>query len=163
VPNGAAGVPELWDDGADSDRNEAREHEGGGVMTIIQHRDCGDEQEGDMSDEQAAGLNENAKLRYWCEGCGESFYVDDPTFDHAVHDRSCDGSCRSCPVQCGPIHIDYDFAHRAVRLLSEREDALRAENERLLREQAEFTGAALCALGLNRDECVSPGNQVLDE
>lgn len=38
-----------------------------------------------------------------------------------------------------------------------------AEVERLRREQVEFTGAALCALGVNRDESVAPGNQVLSE
>lgn len=42
-----------------------------------------------------------------------------------------------------------------------KESAL--EVERLRREQVEFTGAALCALGVNRDESMAPGNQVLSE
>lgn len=54
-----------------------------------------------------------------------------------------------------------DLGEKAPLIFENTE--LRAENERLLREQAEFTGVALCALGLNRDEYVSPGNQVLDE
>lgn len=39
---------------------------------------------------------------YWrCEGCGEVF--DAPAFSHPRHDWSCEGECRYCPVECGPI------------------------------------------------------------
>lgn len=40
---------------------------------------------------------------------------------------------------------------------------LEAEIEMQRRDQTEFIGAALCALGVNRDESVAPGNQILAE
>lgn len=40
---------------------------------------------------------------------------------------------------------------------------LEAEVEMQRRDQTEFIGAALCALGVNRDESVAPGNQILAE
>ncbi len=52
-------------------------------------------------------------------------------------------------------------AYAKANAAEERARKLEAELELLRRELAEFTGAALCALGVNRDESVSPGNQVI--
>lgn len=52
-------------------------------------------------------------------------------------------------------------AYARANAAEERARQLEAELERVRRELAEFTGAALCALGVNRDESVSPGNQVI--
>lgn len=36
-----------------------------------------------------------------CQACGAEFTTF--TISHAVHHPSCDGSCVSCPVECGPV------------------------------------------------------------
>lgn len=39
---------------------------------------------------------------WWrCERCGEEFGEDRSS--HAIHADGCDGSCKRCPVECGPI------------------------------------------------------------
>lgn len=39
---------------------------------------------------------------WWrCERCGEEF--GEERSSHAVHADGCDGSCKRCPVECGPI------------------------------------------------------------
>lgn len=126
-------------------------------MTIIQHRDCGDEQEGDMSDEQAAENMKQWEYRWTFLGRRYRAVETEPGIVSYFATREDSDDAPYSWIE-RPLGLTNELVH-----LSVERDALRAKNERLLREQAEFTGAALCALGLNRDECVSPGNQVLDE
>ena len=98
-------------------------------MTIIQHRDCGDEQEGSMSDEQAAELNMKVRA-----------FDNQRLFDLVRY-------CRHRPheywlITDGELGWLVEQSSSSARRLEDN-DALRAVNERLLREQAEFTGAAL--------------------
>ena len=55
---------------------------------------------------EAEEQEERQPTGWRCAGCGEKFRSD--AGSHAVHARDCDGSCRSCPVQCGPIYAEYD-------------------------------------------------------
>lgn len=37
-----------------------------------------------------------------CSACGKEF--DAETRSHPVHMPGCDGSCLSCPIECGPVY-----------------------------------------------------------
>ena len=70
-----------------------------------------------------------------CSMCGERFDNSEPMRSHAVHARDCDGSCKSCPVECGPIYLVEDevlerIATLEADLARERERAEKAERER---------------------------------
>ena len=59
-----------------------------------------------MKDEGREREEEERQPAGWrCAGCGEKFYRD-PGSSHAVHARDCDGVCRTCPVECGPIYAE---------------------------------------------------------
>ena len=49
------------------------------------------------------GRDEEPRPDWWrCENCGE--YFNKETFSHPVHAYYCDGTCLSCPVECGPVN-----------------------------------------------------------
>lgn len=39
--------------------------------------------------------------RWICTACGQEFEIE--TFSHARHHPSCDGYCKNCPIECGPV------------------------------------------------------------
>ena len=43
----------------------------------------------------------NYYVTWICSNCREEF--NQKTYSHPVHDFRCDGSCKLCPVECGPV------------------------------------------------------------
>lgn len=62
---------------------------------------------------------------YRCTSCGE--YFDRPTFSHAIHAIGCDGSCKKCPIECGPVEEIMDHG----RLLINNGYNLRQESSKI--------------------------------
>lgn len=67
-----------------------------------------------------------------CAGCGETF--DDDRISHPRHDANCDGSCRRCPVQCGPV-MPYNAAASDYQMLLAERDGLQSMLTQTTRER----------------------------
>lgn len=61
--------------------------------------------------------------RYRCAGCGERFTSDQGGV-HPQHDPVCDGDCKYCPVECGPVVLEGDDATALEVVTRERDQAL---------------------------------------
>jgi len=68
---------------------------------------------------------EPALPTWWrCTACGDEF--DQDRSSHAAHAQGCDGSCKKCPVECGPI-VKQEGGFRGAPPLPEEAEALAAE------------------------------------